>query len=85
MYDILLLAAALLPAIALCVYIYKKDRIEKEPVSLLAILLLAGVVICFPVLIVADLFDMIIQPLFSPYGYFDIDSLSYGQYILYYF
>ena len=43
-----LLVAALLPAAVLCVYIYKKDRAEKEPPGLLALLFFLGVLICFP-------------------------------------
>ena len=34
--DMILLAAALLPAIALMVYVYSRDRVEKEPVGLVA-------------------------------------------------
>ena len=48
----LLVGAGLLPAIALCVYIYIKDRIEKEPLGLLVKLLIAGVVICIPIVFV---------------------------------
>lgn len=36
-------AAALTPAVLLCLYIYKKDKIEKEPAGLLILLLLGGV------------------------------------------
>ena len=43
-----LMVAALLPAVVLCVYIYKKDRAEKEPPGLLALLFFLGVVICLP-------------------------------------
>ena len=35
-------AAALIPAIVLLVYIYRHDKIEKEPPSLLALLLIVG-------------------------------------------
>ncbi|MBR4866895.1 MAG: PrsW family intramembrane metalloprotease [Clostridia bacterium] len=48
MNDILLIGAALLPAILLCVYVYRKDRVEKEPLGLLAGLFFLGVIICFP-------------------------------------
>ncbi len=44
----MLTIAAILPAVVLCVYIYKKDRIEKEPLSLLLYLLLAGAACCYP-------------------------------------
>ena len=43
-----LIYAALLPAIVLGIFIYKKDRTEKEPLGLLLTLLVAGVVICSP-------------------------------------
>ena len=46
--NLVLLTVALLPAIALCIYIFKKDRVEREPLGLLAILLVCGVLICFP-------------------------------------
>jgi len=52
--------AALLPAIILCVYIYKKDRSEKEPIRLLVCLAFAGVLCCFPAsLIESNLIDFI--------------------------
>ena len=37
------IAAALLPAIVLMRYIYGKDRVEKEPASLLGSLIVQGV------------------------------------------
>ncbi len=43
-----LITAALLPAVVLCVYVYKKDRVEKEPAGLLARLALSGAVCVFP-------------------------------------
>lgn len=48
MLTFLLVAAALLPAIVLCCYIYAKDRVEKEPIGLLLRLLIAGAVCCLP-------------------------------------
>lgn len=45
---VLLATAALLPAIVLCIYIFKKDRAEKEPVWLLLLLLGLGAVSCLP-------------------------------------
>ena len=44
----LLTVAAILPAIILCVYVYKKDRVEKEPVGLLITLLVCGMAIVYP-------------------------------------
>ncbi len=46
--KILLICAALLPAAALCIYVFKKDRTEKEPLGLLLLLLGLGAVICYP-------------------------------------
>ena len=40
----ILTAAAVIPAIALMIYIYKKDRIEKEPSSLLFALVFEGII-----------------------------------------
>ena len=46
--TILLVISALVPAVALCIYTFKKDRAEKEPLWLLLLLLGAGVLTCFP-------------------------------------
>ena len=45
--NLLLIAAAVVPALVLLVYVYRKDRIEKEPNRLLARLLLWGIVSTF--------------------------------------
>lgn len=46
----IILAAALLPAIILMVYVYKHDKIEKEPfVLLLTLFALARFPVCRPV------------------------------------
>lgn len=39
---------ALIPAILLCIYVYAKDKVEKEPVGLLLILFFAGAAVCVP-------------------------------------
>lgn len=44
----LLVAGALAPAIVLMIYIYKKDKSEKEPVRLLLLLFVLGAVSCYP-------------------------------------
>lgn len=46
--DITLILIALLPAIVLCIFIYKKDRAEKEPIRLLLLLFILGAVSCYP-------------------------------------
>lgn len=64
--DILLVCAALFPAVALCIYIFKKDRVEKEPIGLMLGLLLLGGLICFPAAeiegVLFNLFDMFFLP-----------------------
>lgn len=47
-YEWLLVAAALLPAVVLCVYIFIKDRVEKEPIGLLLLLFGFGALGCYP-------------------------------------
>ena len=44
----LLVCSALFPAIALAIYVYKKDRAEKEPIELLLCLFFFGISSCFP-------------------------------------
>ena len=43
-----LVILALLPAVLLTVYIYKKDRLEREPVRLIVRLLALGAFSCLP-------------------------------------
>lgn len=56
---------ALLPAIVLCVYVYIKDRVEKEPVSLLLKLLLFGALACFPAAGIESVLEGVINAFFS--------------------
>lgn len=58
MQTIIILLAALLPAVLLWVYIWKKDP-QKEPVSQLLKAVLYGAGICFPVAV----WEMAIQTL----------------------
>ncbi len=65
---------AVLPALALCGYVFYKDRIEKEPVGLLALLFGAGAVAYIPTFFaqsfVADIIDGFFENKisFSPEG-----------------
>lgn len=63
--DILLTVAALVPALVLCVYVYIKDRVEKEPLGVLIALLFGGVVICFPAAIIETIADEFLLSFFS--------------------
>ncbi len=64
-----LVAAALLPAIILCIYVFKKDRVEKEPIGLLLKLLLFGALICFPAAFVEGALLDIIKGFFLKFAY----------------
>ncbi len=63
--EILLVIAALLPAIILLIYVYTKDRAEKEPLHLLLLLLGAGAIIILPVVIIELLIGGIIDGAFG--------------------
>ncbi len=65
MNSILLIAAALIPAVILGIYVFRKDRVDKEPLGLLLLLLLSGVVICFPVVEVGNFLQGVIDSVFS--------------------
>lgn len=67
MYTLVLAAAALLPSVVLCVYVFKKDKHEKEPIGLLLLLLAAGVLICFPTVSVCEGVDKLITKIFFPF------------------
>ena len=63
--ELLLVIAALAPAVFLCVYVYKKDRADKEPPGILALLLFLGVVIAIPAVILELLLGGIIDGFFA--------------------
>ncbi len=70
MYIIgLLLALALLPGIILMILVYKKDKIEKEPMGLLLLLFVLGVISCFPASFIESVLSRPISRLFGE-GYF---------------
>lgn len=76
--EILLICAALLPAAALCIYIFKKDRVEKEPVGLLIGLLVMGCVICYPAAQLEHLLNSLINGFFRGFAT-EIDGTYYLQ------
>jgi RsiW-degrading membrane proteinase PrsW (M82 family) len=51
-----LLVLALFPSIALLVYVYRKDRVEREPVGLVLGAFLLGVAACIPAAFVESMF-----------------------------
>lgn len=77
MYNSLLVFAALLPAIILCIYIFKKDRVEKEPFRLLIRLLLLGVACCLPAAYLERFIFNLLKWLFSGHIYTDSQGVEY--------
>lgn len=55
----------LLPAIVLCIYVYMKDRVEKEPWWLLLILFVSGAALCIPVQFLQELLTGLFDSAFS--------------------
>lgn len=84
--TILLTGAALLPAIVLCVFIFIKDRSEKEPIWLLLLLLVLGAVSCFPAGWLEGVMQNLLFKPFIPYVKVveeQIVWISKGAYYLY--
>ncbi len=61
----LLLMIALLPAALLTIYIYKKDRVEREPVRMIVRLLALGAFACLP----ASVLEMAISRVLSAFDF----------------
>ena len=57
----IILAAALLPAIILMIYVYKQDQIDKEPFGLLLALFGSGMLSCIPASVLEDVFSGILN------------------------
>ena len=81
--TVLLIIAALLPAIILSIYIYKKDRVEKEPLTLLLKLFFFGALICFPAAYIEEFVIGIIDGIFGEI--YEGDSIFYIYNFIYYF
>lgn len=62
---ILFTVITLIPAVVLCVYIYHKDRVEKEPFGLLALLFGAGAVSFVPVYFLQTPINSLLLSLFQ--------------------
>lgn len=75
--EVILFASAVIPSVALCIYVFKKDRAEKEPLSLLLKLFLFGIISCFPVISVSEPLCNAIDGIFAKYCYVDGDTLYY--------
>ncbi len=79
-----LLAGAVIPGIVLLVFIFKKDKADKEPLDLLLKLLGLGALISLPVIFVGGILDSILQMIFNTGGSGAI-YLSGFEYYLYNF
>ena len=66
----LLVVAALVPAIVLIAYVYKMDRVEKEPRGLLIRLFLLGALSTLPALIVEIVLDLVLVQVVEPETFF---------------
>lgn len=66
--EIFLVCAALFPAVTLCIYVFIKDRVEKEPIGLLLALLGLGCLSCFPAGEIEGLLFGIIEDVFAPFS-----------------
>ena len=75
--TILLVCAALVPAIALCIYIFIKDRAEKEPIGLLLTLFGLGAASCFPAVIGELIIGGILDACFASASMTDITLYVY--------
>ena len=81
--SILMAFLALLPAVVLLFYIYKKDRAEKEPIGLLIGLFFLGVVSIIPAMILEVFMQSMLNGLF--FGRFTSESPEYfTNYVTYF-
>lgn len=82
MNSIFLILAALLPALVLSVYIFRKDRVEKEPVSLLLKLLFMGALCCYPA---AEAERIIIGVIDGIFAHIPFSEATYHIYMVCYY
>lgn len=81
--TILLVTSALLPALVLCIYIYRNDRVEKEPLSLLLKVFFLGAASCFPAAYIEEFIIGIIDFFFGTVNQWD--DIFYLYNFIYYF
>ena len=76
MYDLILIAAAVIPAVFLMVKVYQADRLEKEPIGMLIGLMVLGIISTSLAGITEELGDLALTELF-PSGGLLCDALLY--------
>ena len=62
------LIVSCLPSILLMIYVYKKDRVDKEPIKLLVLLFILGAVSCLPAAIAERIFTNLYVSAFGNNG-----------------
>lgn len=77
MDKIILLAAAVIPAVVLFIYVYNKDRCEKEPTGLLIGLLVLGAVCIVPAYLLERAATLVIDGAFRNTYYTTADSMIF--------
>ena len=63
--DLLLIIGAVLPALLLMFYIYKMDKVESEPIGMLARLVLFGCLITLPAALIETVLDTVFSYVFG--------------------
>ena len=94
MYQLLLIAAAVIPAVWLLIRVYRADRLEKEPTRLLLWLVILGVIATALASVTEQLGDMALTSVFPEENIFynfllyfvvDFSALNYSTAIGYAF
>ena len=70
MENIIIIGIAILPAIALMIYIYLQDNHEKEPIGLLLAIFGLGILSCIPSMLFEWLADKILQAIFGGVNFY---------------
>lgn len=83
--TILISIIAIIPAILLCIYVYKKDRAEKEPVGLLALLFVLGSAFSIPTIVTQNFWMSLVDELFVNQQIINSDGIiGYTSNLAYY-
>ena len=85
--QIVMVLAAAVPAIVLLVFVYKKDKTEKEPISLILLLLAAGAFVCLPATVLEHIISVPLDSLLGVFSYVkdDVTYVSNPVFYLYQF
>ena len=77
MYQLLLIAAAVIPALWLLIRVYRADRLEKEPARLLLWLVILGVIATALASVTEQLGEMVLTSVFPEENIFYIQRKGY--------